>query len=57
MIYSLKQVLMERDGMTGEQADYEIKNIRYRVWKKYENPEVILHDEYRLEPDYVWDLL
>ncbi len=57
MSYSLKQVLMERDGMTGEQADYEIKNIRYRVWKKYENPEVILHNEYRLEPDYIWELL
>ena len=37
MSYSLKRVLMKRDGMTDEQADYEIKNIRYRVWKKYEN--------------------
>ena len=57
MSYSLKQVLMERDGMTGIDADLEIKDIRYRVWKNYENPEVILHNDYRLEPDYIWELL
>ena len=57
MSYSLKQVLMERDGMTGIDADLEIKDIKYRVMKGGENPEVILRDEYRLEPDYIWDLL
>jgi hypothetical protein len=56
MSYSLKQVLMERDGMTGIEADQEIKGIRIRVLEG-ENPEIILHDEYRLEPDYIWDLL
>jgi hypothetical protein len=57
MSYSLKQVLMERDGMTGVDADLEIKDIKYRVMKGGENPEVILYDEYRLEPDYIWELL
>ena len=56
MSYSLKRVLMERDGMTGIEATQEIKDIRSRVFEG-ENPEVILHDEYRLEPDYIWDLL
>ena len=57
MSYSLKQVLMQRDGMSGAEATQEIKDIKYRVMQGGENPEVILHDEYRLEPDYIWDLL
>ena len=57
MSYSLKQVLMERDGMTGIDADLEIKDIKYRVMQGGENPEAILCNEYRLEPDYIWDLL
>jgi hypothetical protein len=57
MSYSLKQVLMERDGMTGIDADLEIKDLRYRVTQGGENPEIILRNEYRLEPDYIWDLL
>jgi len=56
MSYSLKQVLMKRDGMTGIDADLEIKGIRSRVYKG-ENPETILFEEYRLEPDYIWDLI
>tara|TARA_R100001143_G_scaffold60228_1_gene59536 strand:+ start:811 stop:981 length:171 start_codon:yes stop_codon:yes gene_type:complete len=51
-----KQVLMERNGMTGIEADLEIKDIRSRVYKG-ENAEIILFEEYRLEPDYIWDLL
>lgn len=56
MSYSLKQVLIQRDGMSSDEAAQEIKDIRSRVFNG-ENPEVILHDEYRLEPDYIWDLL
>ena len=56
MRYTLKRVLMERDGMTGVEADLEIKAIRARVFKG-ENPEIILFEEYRLEPDYIWDLI
>ena len=56
MSYSLKQVLIKRDGMTSAEAEQEIKDIRSRVFEG-ENPEVILHNEYRLEPDYIWDLI
>lgn len=56
MSYSLKQVLMQRDGMSGAEATQEIKDIRYRVFEG-ENPETILFEEYRLEPDYIWDLI
>ena len=52
----LKQVLMERDGMTGIEATQEIKDIRSRVYKG-EDAETILFEEYRLEPDYLWDLI
>ncbi len=56
MSYSLKQVLIKRDGMTSAEAEQEIKDIKCRILEG-ENPEVILHDEYRLEPDYIWDLI
>ena len=56
MSYSLKQVLIQRDGMSSAEATQEIKDIRSRVFEG-ENPETILYEEYRLEPDYIWDLL
>ena len=56
MRYSLKRVLMERDGMTGVEADLEIKGILSRVYKG-EDAETILFEEYQLEPDYVRDLI
>ena len=57
MSYSLKRVLMERDGMTDIDADLKILDIKYRVWECGENPETILFDDYGLEPDYIWDLI
>jgi hypothetical protein len=42
--------------MTGIEADLEIKNIRSRVFEG-ENPETILFEEYRLEPDYIFDII
>ena len=56
MSYSLKQVLIERDGMAPADADMEIQNIKFRVYNG-ESAETILNDEYTLEPDYIWDLL
>ena len=56
MDYSFKQVLMQRDGMTGVEANKEIKDLRFRVFEG-ENPETILFKEYRLEPDYIFDLI
>lgn len=56
MRYSLKKVLIERDGLTVIEAESEIKDIVNRVMQG-ENPETILYEEYRLEPDYIWELL
>jgi hypothetical protein len=52
----LKKVLLNRDGMSPTDADMEIASLRYRV-SCGENPETILFEEYRLEPDYIFDLL
>ena len=52
----LKKVLMKRDNMTGIEADKEIKSILNRVFEG-ENPETILFEEYRLEPDYIFDII
>ena len=52
----LKKVLMERDGMSSSDADMEIQNIRFRVFNG-ESAEIILNDEYTLEPDYIFDLI
>ena len=40
MNYNIKQVLIKRDGMTSQEADEEIKQLRQRVWDG-ENPEEI----------------
>jgi len=56
MNYNIKQVLMNRDGMTNQEANEEIKELRQRVWEG-ENPEEILFNELRLEPDYIMDLI
>jgi len=56
MSYNIKQVLISRDGLTSQEADEEIKQLRQRVWDG-ENPEEILFNELRLEPDYIMDLI
>ena len=56
MSYNIKQVLTSRDGLTSQEADEEIKQLRQRVWDG-ENPEEILFNELRLEPDYIMDLI
>jgi len=53
----LHGVLMRRDGMTAEEADEMIQEAMERVLEDGEDPEDILHDEFGLEPDYVFDLL
>jgi hypothetical protein len=32
MSYNIKQVLISRDGLTSQEADKEIKQLRQRVW-------------------------
>lgn len=51
----LKKVLMERDGMTEEEANAEIVDMRNRVYEG-ENPEEVLYD-IGLEPDYIFDII
>ncbi len=53
---SLKQTLIERDGITPAQADAMIADAKERVLSG-EDPEEILHSEFGLEPDYMFDLL
>lgn len=53
---ALKQILIQRDNMTEDEADALIKEARERVTDG-ENPEEILYEEFGLEPDYIFDLL
>lgn len=53
---SLRQVLMRRDDLTGEEADQLIDDARQQVLDG-EDPEEVLLNEFGLEPDYVFDLL
>lgn len=56
MALSIKQVLIDRDGMAPGEAQELIDEARERV-ANGENPEEILHDDFGLEPDYFFDLL
>lgn len=53
---SLKEVLMRRDGMSGEDADELIAEAREAV-AGGEDPEEMLEFYFGLEPDFVFDLL
>jgi hypothetical protein len=53
---SLKQVLMNRDGLTEDEAEEFIAEARERIYSG-DDPEEILLEEFGLEPDYVFDLL
>ena len=53
---TLKQVLMRRDKMTADEAQELIDEARERV-AEGEDPEEILHYDFGLEPDYIFDLI
>jgi len=53
---SLLKTIMRRDKMSQRDAQSMIDDAKRRV-AKGEDPEEILHDEFGLEPDYVFDLL
>ena len=53
---SLKQVLMQRDGLSNREADERIEEAQARVING-EDPEEILLEEFGLEPDYFFDLI
>lgn len=57
---SLKKALMERDGLTEEQAQEQINNAREELMSQLENGEMpfdFCEEEFGLEPDYLEDLL
>lgn len=53
---TLLKIMMRRDGLSKEEAQEQIDDAKARVLDG-EDPEEILHEEFDLEPDYVFDLL
>lgn len=53
---SLKTVLMRRDGLTASEAQEQIDDAREAVLDGAD-PEEILHNDFGLEPDYIFELL
>ena len=53
---TLKQILMRRDKMTAAEVQELIDEARERI-AEGEDPEEILHDDFGLEPDYIFDLI
>jgi hypothetical protein len=56
MSYSIKEVLMRRDGLDEADADELILEARELV-ANGADVEEILRYEFGLEPDYMWDLI
>jgi len=54
---TLKQVLLEIDGLTAAEVDAMIADARDLVLNHGGDPEEVLREEFGLEPDYVFDLL
>jgi len=53
--FSIKDILISRDGKTEDEAINEIMDMRQQVMDG-EDPEELLH-EIGLEPDYIFDLI
>lgn len=53
---TLKQVLMRRDRLSADEADYQIEEARQEV-ADGADPEELLEDMFGLEPDYILDLI
>lgn len=56
MLQSIKEILVERDGLSESEAVEQIEGAKERVLEG-EDPEEILLEEFGLEPDYLFDLL
>ena len=54
--YSILEVLMTRDGLSREEAQEWIDDVREEV-AAGADPEEMLHYEFGLEPDYIFDLI
>lgn len=55
-ITDIEKILMERDGMTSEEAYKALDEARDRV-RSGDDPEDVLMEDFGLEPDYFLDLL
>ena len=53
---TIEATLMKRDGYTREEASEALREARERVLDG-ENPEDILHEDFGLEPEYIWELI
>jgi hypothetical protein len=53
----LMQIIIQRDGLTREEAAQAIAYARHLVHNEGCDPEEVLIDEFGLEPDYIFDLI
>ena len=56
----LKNILIQRDGYTEEEADKQIEACRQDLMERLENgetPDDILEEWFGLEPDYLFDIM
>lgn len=53
---SILEVLMRRDGLTKDEAQERIDEAKQMVLDG-EDPEEVVHYEFGLEPDYIFDIL
>jgi len=56
MVDSILEVLMRRDGLSKEEAQERIDEAKQMV-ADGDDPEEVVHYEFGLEPDYIWDLM
>jgi hypothetical protein len=56
MVESILEVLMRRDGLSKEEAQEWIDEAKQMV-ADGDDPEEVVHYEFGLEPDYIWDLM
>jgi len=57
---TIKQVLMNRDGMSASEADELITEARANMYERLANgemPEDICEEWFGLEPDYIFELI
>lgn len=52
----LKRILIERDGLSDQEANELIINAKLRVLEG-ENAEEILEYDFGVEPDYIFDIM
>ncbi|MBW8015724.1 MAG: hypothetical protein FVQ82_06020 [Planctomycetes bacterium] len=57
---SIEQILMERDGMTQQEAAKAVENARTELWERLdagEMPDDICQELFGLEPDFLEELI